>query len=179
MKILLHVCCANCAIYPVQILREQGRDVTGYFINPNIHPYLEFKRRLDTVKDYADRTDLAMIYREEYQLETFLSQVAANPAGRCGYCYQSRLEETARFAVENGYEAFTSSLLYSRFQKHSNIREQGETIGRQFGIQFSYEDFRKGWNEGIRVSKSMGLYRQQYCGCIYSEQDRYAPRPGK
>ncbi len=179
MKTLLHVCCANCAIYPVKILREQGRDVTGYFFNPNIHPYLEFKRRLDTVKDYAERTDLAMIYREEYLLGTFLARVAANPAGRCDYCYQSRLEEAARFAAENGYEAFTSSLLYSRFQNHSAIREQGETLGRQFGIQFIYEDFRKGWNEGITVSKSMGLYRQQYCGCIYSEQDRYAPRPGK
>jgi predicted adenine nucleotide alpha hydrolase (AANH) superfamily ATPase len=179
MKTLLHVCCANCAIYPVKILREQGQDVTGYFFNPNIHPYLEFKRRLDTVKDYAAQTGLTMKYREEYLLETFLSQVAANPAGRCGYCYQSRLEETASYAAENGFDAFTSSLLYSRFQKHSDIREQGEALGRRFGIQFIYEDFRKGWNEGITDSKAMGLYRQQYCGCIYSEQDRYAPRPEK
>ncbi|OHB32924.1 MAG: hypothetical protein A2X84_04880 [Desulfuromonadaceae bacterium GWC2_58_13] len=178
MKILLHVCCANCAIYPVKILREQGQDVTGFFFNPNIHPYLEFKRRLDTVKDYADRSDLAVIYREEYLLANFLSQVAANPSGRCPYCYQSRLEETARFAAENSYEAFTSSLLYSRFQNHAAIREQGLALGQQFGIRFLYEDFRKGWNEGITISKSMGLYRQQYCGCIYSEQDRYAPRDG-
>ncbi|WP_432822970.1 epoxyqueuosine reductase QueH [Trichloromonas sp.] len=179
MKTLLHVCCANCAIYPVKILREQGQAVTGYFFNPNIHPFLEFKRRLDTVKDYAERTSLAMIYREEYLLENFLSQVAAKPAGRCDYCYQSRLEATARYASENGFSAFTSSLLYSRFQNHSAIREQGEALGRRFGIRFVYEDFRKGWNEGINISKSMGLYRQQYCGCIYSEQDRYAPRAVK
>ncbi len=179
MKTLLHVCCANCAIYPIKILRDQGQDVTGFFFNPNIHPYLEFKRRLDTVKDYAEQTDLAMIYREEYLMENFLSQVAANPTGRCDYCYQSRLVETARFAAENGFDAFTSSLLYSRFQNHSAIHEQGEALAEQFGIRFIYEDFRKGWNEGIAVSKSMGLYRQQYCGCIYSEQDRYAPRAKK
>jgi len=178
MKTLLHICCANCAIYPVKILRDQGQDVTGYFFNPNIHPYLEFKRRLDTVKHYAKLTDLTMIYRSEYLLETFLSQVAANPAGRCDYCYQSRLEETARYAAENGYEAFTSSLLYSRFQNHTAIIEQGEALEQRFGIRFIYEDFRKGWNEGIAVSKSIGLYRQQYCGCIYSEQARYAPRTG-
>ncbi len=179
MKTLLHICCANCAIYPVQILRDQGHDVTGYSYNPNIHPYLEFKRRLDTLKDYAERTDLSVIYREEYLLETFLAHVAADPAGRCSYCYQSRLEETARYAAENDYEAFTSSLLYSRFQKHAEIREQGETLARRFGIEFIYHNFRKGWNEGIAISKSMGLYRQQYCGCIYSEQDRYAPREKK
>lgn len=179
MKTLLHACCANCAIYPVKILREQGQDVTCYFFNPNIHPYLEFKRRLDTMKEYAEQTGLDVVYREEYLLETFLSKVAANPAGRCDYCYQSRLEETASYAAENGYDAFTSSLLYSRFQKHSAIREEGERLAQQFGIQFIYEDFRKGWNEGIAVSKSMGLYRQQYCGCIYSEYDRYAPRTGK
>lgn len=179
MKTLLHVCCANCAIYPVQVLRDQGHEVTGYFYNPNIHPYLEFKHRLDTLKDYAARTDLAVIYREEYLMEPFLAQVAGDPSGRCDYCYQSRLEETARMAAEQGYEAFTSSLLYSRFQKHAAIRAQGEVFAQRFGIQFIYADFRKGWNEGIAVSKAMGLYRQQYCGCIYSEKDRYAPREGK
>lgn len=176
MNILLHVCCANCAIYPVRILREQGHQVTGYFFNPNIHPYLEFKRRLDTLRDYAERDHLPVLCHETYLLETFLAQVAANPAGRCDYCYASRLEATARQAAEQGYEAFTSSLLYSRFQNHGAIREAGERLARQFEVTFVYEDFRKGWNEGIAVSRTMGLYRQQYCGCIYSEQDRYAPR---
>lgn len=176
MNILLHVCCANCAIYPVKVLRDQGHALTGYFFNPNIHPYLEFQRRLDTLKDYAERSDLPMIYDEDYRLESFLAQVAADPATRCDYCYRSRLAETARYAAEQGYDAFTSSLLYSRFQNHEAIRAEGEDLARQFGVGFVYQDFRKGWNEGIAVSKAMGLYRQPYCGCIYSEKDRYAPR---
>ncbi|MEJ2200177.1 MAG: epoxyqueuosine reductase QueH [Desulfuromonadaceae bacterium] len=179
MNILLHICCANCAIIPNQALRQQGHDVTGYFYNPNIHPFLEFKRRLDTVKEYANRTGLSVIYREDYLLRDFLAQVAAAPSSRCNYCYHSRLEETARFAAENGFEAFSSSLLYSRFQQHGEIRAQGEAMARDFGLTFVYQDFRKGWNEGIALSKAMGLYRQQYCGCIYSEQDRYAPQKGR
>lgn len=179
MKILLHICCANCAIYPVDVLRQAGHELAGYFFNPNIHPYLEFKRRLDTVKEYADQSALKVLYREEYLLDTFLAQVAAQPETRCDYCYRSRLEETARLAAEQGYEGFSATLLYSRFQKHEAIRQEGEALARRYGIAFVYHDFRKGWNEGIAESRRLGLYRQQYCGCIYSERDRYAPHPGK
>ncbi len=176
MNVLVHICCANCAIYPVKVLREQNHQVTGFFFNNNIHPFLEFKRRLDTVKEYAAQTELPIIYREEYLLEEFLAEVAGSPGTRCSYCYESRLEVAARFAAENGYEAFTSSLLYSRFQNHAEICRIGEDLGQRYGVRFVYQDFRTGWKEGIDISKSMGLYRQQYCGCIYSEKDRYHPR---
>jgi predicted adenine nucleotide alpha hydrolase (AANH) superfamily ATPase len=176
MNILLHICCANCAIYPVKILREQNHQVTGFFFNPNIHPYQEFKRRLDTVRDYAERTELPMAYRDDYLLEEFLAQTAAAPGHRCGYCYHLRMEETARFAAGNGFEGFSTSLLYSRFQNHETIREYGQALGQRYGLVFHYQDFRAGWKEGIDTSKAMGLYRQQYCGCIYSEKDRYHPR---
>jgi predicted adenine nucleotide alpha hydrolase (AANH) superfamily ATPase len=176
MNVLLHVCCANCAIYPVKVLREQNHQVTGFFFNPNIHPYQEFKRRLDTVRDYAERTELPMTYRDDYLLEEFLARTAPAPGSRCGYCYHSRLEETASFAARNGYEALSTSLLYSRFQQHDTIREYGQALARRFGIDFLYQDFRAGWKEGIDASRAMGLYRQQYCGCIYSEKDRYHPR---
>lgn len=179
MKVLLHTCCANCAIYPVDRLRDVGHDVTGYFYNPNIHPYLEFRRRLDTLKEYAELRDLPVLYREDYQLTEFLSAVAADPSRRCNYCYQVRLAETAHTAAEQGYQGFTSTLLYSRFQKHEEIRLAGEDLARRHGLTFIYEDFRKGWNLGVAESKRLSLYRQQYCGCIYSEYDRYAPRPGK
>ncbi len=179
MKILLHICCANCAIYPLDRLRDAGHEVSGYFHNPNIHPYLEFRRRLETLKEYAEIRDLPVLYREDYQLTEFLGAVAADPNSRCTYCYQNRLEETAKVAVEQGYEGFTSTLLYSRFQKHEEIRLAGEDLARRHGLVFVYEDFRKGWNLGVAESKRLGLYRQQYCGCIYSEYDRYAPRPGK
>jgi len=173
MNILLHVCCANCAIYPVKILRQKNHLVSGFFFNHNIHPYQEFVRRLDSVRDYATQVELPMIYCEEYFLEEFLAQVAAQPASRCNYCYRSRLEETARTAAEQGFDGFTSSLLYSRYQQHDDIRRAGEELADIYGVSFIYEDYRSGWKEGIDVSKAMGLYRQQYCGCIYSEKDRY------
>jgi epoxyqueuosine reductase len=173
MKILLHICCAPCAIYPVQELRSGGMDVTGYFFNHNIHPYQEYRRRMDTVRNYAELVELDVVYRDEYRLEEFLANVADNPADRCLYCYSSRLEIVAAAALELGFEAFSTSLLYSRYQKHDIIREVGERIADRYGIAFHYADFRKGWQEGITLSKKMELYRQQYCGCIYSEKDRY------
>lgn len=176
MKTLLHVCCANCAIYPVQVLREKGCEVTGYFFNHNIHPYQEFRRRLDAVHEYVGKVELPMVMDDTYALDEFLANVAANPAQRCSYCYQSRLEATARTAAELGFASFSSSLLYSRYQQHDLIRSQGEALARRYGVEFLYEDFRAGWQAGIAESKAMGLYRQQYCGCIYSERDRYEGR---
>ncbi len=175
MRILLHICCANCGIYPIKVLREQNHQVTGYFYNHNIHPYLEFKRRLDTLKDYASRVELPVIYREEYLLEEFLSQVVPQPPLRCDYCYRSRLEMTARTAADEGFEGFSTSLLYSRYQQHEKIRDYGEKLAAQYGTCFIYQDFRQGWRQGIETSKAMGLYRQQYCGCIFSEKERYYP----
>ena len=173
MKILLHICCAPCAIYPLRELRSQGMTVTGFFFNHNIHPYQEYRRRLETVREYADKAALPVIVRDEYLLEDFLGSVAADPTTRCSYCYASRLEEAAREAAREGFDAFTSSLLYSRYQQHDLIRTTGEMLGAKYGIRFHYDDFRRGWQEGIRASKELGLYRQQYCGCIYSEKERY------
>ncbi len=173
MKVLLHTCCANCAIYPVRTLREQNHQVTGLFYNPNIHPYQEFARRLETQREYAAKTEFETIYDTDYALEDFLAKVAATPDSRCGYCYHSRMEKTARYAAENGFDAFTTTLLYSRFQNHEMIRRFGEALAEQYEVTFHYEDYRRGWKEGIETSKAMGLYRQQYCGCIYSEKERY------
>lgn len=176
MNILLHICCGPCAIYPLKELRSRGMSVTGFFFNHNIHPYQEYQRRLDAVRAYAGMVDLDVVYRDEYRLEEFLVAVAADPAGRCRYCYASRLEQTAQAAAELGFEAFTSSLLYSRYQSHEAIVALGEQLGRNYGVEFYYADFRAGWQEGIRISKELGLYRQQYCGCIYSEKERYHPQ---
>jgi predicted adenine nucleotide alpha hydrolase (AANH) superfamily ATPase len=173
MKVLLHICCAPCTIYPLGELRGQGKSVTGFFFNHNIHPYQEYRRRLDTVREFAKAAELPVICREEYRLEEFLAAVAAEPADRCRYCYVSRLEEAAREAARGGFDAYTTSLLYSRYQQHDAIREAGERLGVKYGVPFHYDDYRRGWQEGIRRSKEMGLYRQQYCGCIYSEKERY------
>lgn len=179
MKVLFHICCAPCAIYPIKDMRSNGLSVTGYFFNHNIHPYQEYQRRLETVREYARLVDLEVIYRDEYRLEDFLSAVAGDPASRCTYCYSSRLAAAASAAAEGGYDAYSSSLLYSRYQNHTVIKELGEKIGSRYGVPFHYDDYRRGWQEGIRLSKEMQLYRQQYCGCIYSEKDRYQPTPAK
>ena len=176
MRILLHICCGNCAIYPVKVLREQNHILTGYFYNHNIHPSLEFQKRLTTAKDYAQRVELPLLCHEDYALEEFLAAVAQDPCNRCEYCYRSRLKATAEQAHRLGFEGFTTTLLYSRYQKHQEIVDFGRQLANDYQLFFHYEDFRVGWQEGIRISKEMGLYRQQYCGCIYSEKERYLPR---
>lgn len=179
MNILLHICCGNCAIYPVKKLREQNHHLSGYFFNHNIHPYQEYSRRLETAKEYAQKVQLPLHVDDQYLLEEFLAQVAADPQQRCRYCYRSRLEKTAQYAAEQGFEAFSTTLLYSRYQNQKQIIDFGQQIAAQHQLIFVDQDFRPGWQEGIQISKEMGLYRQQYCGCIYSEKDRYHPKPPK
>lgn len=146
---------------------------TGFFYNPNIHPYLEYRKRLDTVKEFSARVGLEVRYRDGYDLDQFLSAVAGTGPNRCERCYRMRLAAVCAAAKENGFSAFTTSLLYSKFQKHDLIRGVGRETASEHGIELYYEDFRRGWREGIMESKAMGLYRQQYCGCVYSEHDRY------
>jgi predicted adenine nucleotide alpha hydrolase (AANH) superfamily ATPase len=105
-------------------------------------------------------------------LEEFLRQVAFREEDRCRHCYRLRLARTAEAAKEGHFDAFTTTLLYSRFQKHELIRSIGDAVAEMQGIPFLYRDFREGWSEGIRISKTLGMYRQRYCGCIYSEKDR-------
>lgn len=178
MRILLHTCCGPCALFPLRQLRAAGHDVTGFFYNHNIHPFQEYARRRDTVIQMAEQESLPLIMRDEYDLEGFLTHVASEPCKRCSYCYSSRLRAAAQAAARGGFEAFSASLLYSRYQKHDEIKELGEQIGSEYGVLFYYQDFRSGWQEGIRLSKELGLYRQQYCGCIYSEKERYMPKAG-
>ncbi len=173
MKILLHICCANCVIYPLEEIQKKGIDIVGYFFNPNIHPYQEYRKRLDALKQYAEAVELNVIYRDEYLLEEFLKMVSHRVEDRCRYCYEMRLADTAREAKEKQFDHFSTTLLQSTHQNHALIRETGERIGKEVGIPFYYEDFRAGWKRGVEASKAMGLYRQQYCGCIYSERDRY------
>ena len=174
-RILLHMCCAPCTTYPLQQLRGRWERIIGFYYNPNIHPYREYEKRLSAVRQLAEITGLEMIYRDEYDLEDFLRCVVFREQNRCQYCYHRRLEAAARTAAKSKFDAFTSTLLYSRLQKHDLIAEIGESLGKKWGVPFYYGDFREGWKEGIALSKEMRLYRQQYCGCIYSEKDRYYP----
>ncbi len=173
MKLLVHICCGPCAIYPLKKIVDGRMDVWGFFFNPNIHPYTEYQKRLAAVKILAKKMDVKMIYRDEYNLEEFLKQTIGNIDARCGYCHSSRLEATAKAAKENNFDWFSSSLLYSKYQNHDEIKKIGLGLADKYGVSFYYDDFRIGWKEGIKNSKDMGLYRQQYCGCIWSEKERY------
>lgn len=176
MNILFHICCAPCAIYPLSRLRKQGFSIQGYFYNPNIHPYLEYQKRMSTVQEFSARAGLSVSYRDGYDLDEFLIRVAGKGSGRCEQCYRMRLDAAAAETNRSGSGLFTTSLLYSKHQNHDLIRAVAEEMAREHRVELYYEDFRKGWREGIVESKAMGLYRQQYCGCVYSEWDRYKSR---
>ena len=154
-------------------MKEKGDEAVGYFFNPNIHPFQEYQKRLDALKQYSERVGLKVIYRDEYLLEEFLKNVSHRVEERCQYCYSVRLETTACEAKKQSFDGFSTTLLQSTHQNHALIKETGERLAREVGIPFYYEDFRQGWRKGVEVSKAMGLYRQQYCGCIYSEKERF------
>lgn len=173
MKILLHICCAPCAIYPVKILQMDNLKIMGFYYRHNIHPFTECLRRQEALEFYADKINLRVIYQEGYDLEGFIQKIVFRESQRCSICCHARLKATALMAKRGKYDYFSTTLLYSKFQKHDEIRSIGEAVGRSVGVQFFYRDFREGWTEGVDTSKRLGLYRQQYCGCIYSEKERY------
>ncbi|NLI81696.1 MAG: epoxyqueuosine reductase QueH [Deltaproteobacteria bacterium] len=178
-RILLHSCCGPCTVYPLKTLRSGGWSVHALFHNPHIQPYQEFQRRLETLRIFAVRAELPLIIREDYDLEAFFRNVCFRERERCTYCYAVRLETAARLAKKSRFDAFTSTLLYSKRQNHSLIVSIAQGASRKYGIPFHYEDFRVGWKEGQEQAKAMQMYRQQYCGCIYSEKERFAPKIGK
>jgi len=174
-SVLVHVCCAACALAVLEPLRRVGR-VALHFYNPNIHPLIEFRRRLTAVQVLAERERLELIADDRYGLREFLARTAPwdRPA-RCLACWRMRLSETARVATEKGFEAITTTLLSSSHQDHEAIRRIGEEEAAARGLAFHYEDFRPLAAKAHEEAKRMNLYRQQYCGCIFSEEERFAP----
>lgn len=179
MKILFHMCCAPCSTYPVEVLRGEGHELYGIFYNPNIHPYTEYKKRLDTAKEFCEKVAMPLIVVDEYNIVEFLRNCIYKEDSRCKMCYDTRLDRVAIEAKSGGFDAFTTSLLVSPYQKHDLIKEIGENLGQKYGMDFLYKDFRCGFREGQQKAKDMGLYRQQYCGCIYSEAERYTAKKDK
>jgi len=177
MKVLVHICCAPCSIYPLKTMKSGGVDVMGFFYRHNIHPYSECLKRQEVVEGYARQIDMRLIIQEGYDLEGFVQNVVYREKDRCSYCYHDRLRTTALLAKRGKFDYFSSTLLYSRFQNHDLLKLLGESIAKATGVPFFYEDFRSGWKEGVQTSKNLGMYRQQYCGCIYSEKERFY-KPG-
>ncbi len=173
MKLLLHICCGPCSAACVKHLREEDIDITGYWYNPNIHPYKEYESRLNALQEYAKLIDLNVIYEDYYGLREFTKNVIDKLDNRCGYCYTSRIDHIAKYAKENGYDAFTSTLFISPYQKHDLLKTICEKIAKKYDIEFLYRDFRPYYREGQAMFRETGLYMQKYCGCVFSEEERY------
>jgi len=173
MKTLLHICCAPCSSMCIKALREEKLDVTGYWYNPNIHPFTEYRSRRNCLREYCTSIDLPLIERNDYALRPFVREVADDIAGRCIKCYEMRLFETARAAAEGGFDSFTSSLFISPYQRHELMREVAERAALEYGVKFEYRDFRPYFRDGQEKARELGMYIQKYCGCVFSEEERY------
>ena len=175
MKLLMHTCCAPCSVYCIDSLREEGIEPTVYWYNPNIHPYTEYKARRDCLKEYTKSIGVEAIFEEDYGLDEFCKNVICDLKNRCvNYCYKVRLEKTVKYAKEHGYDAFTSTLFVSIYQKHEELKKICEELSKKYEIKFLYRDFRVGFREGQAKARELGLYMQKYCGCVFSEEMRYS-----
>jgi hypothetical protein len=175
MHVLLHTCCAVCTAAPLEELKGRGHRVTAFFYNPNVHPLIEFRRRLKAQKVLAERLALDLVCEEGYGLRDWLEAVdwrAEGPA-RCEGCYRMRLARAAELAHRRGLDAFTSTLLISPHQHHDMVRRVGEERGAAAGVPFLYRDWRPLAEESHRQTRRMNLYHQQYCGCVFSEYERF------
>jgi len=172
VKLLLHTCCGPCSIYPIEQLGQEY-NVSAFFFNPNIHPFQEFKKRRNSLREFCEQRRIPIVDLGSYGLKEFLRKTVFHEEQRCAICYQWRMEETAARAAKDGFGAFSTTLLYSRYQNHEKLKQCGFTLAKQYNIEFIYRDFRQGWQYGIDRSIELGMYRQPYCGCIYSEQERY------
>jgi predicted adenine nucleotide alpha hydrolase (AANH) superfamily ATPase len=183
-SILLHICCGPCGTYTIKRLREQGFEVRGFWYNPNIHPFTEHERRRECVRVYAEDIDLPMMWSQGYEMPAYFRAVAGHEAfgERCAICYRLRLGRTAQVARQEGFDAFTTTLLISPYQQQALIRDIGEELARDQGVAFYFENFRQGWCERGHLARQHDMYQQRYCGCIYSEweaKDRDASTLGR
>ena len=179
MEILLHTCCGPCTLYPLKLLRREGIKAKVFFFNPNIHPFREFEKRVEALEIAAEKFKFQVLWdRSGYGLKTWLNEMGTRqePDERCPVCYRLRLKAAAKKTADLDLPAYSTTLLYSKYQRHDLIREIGEEFASAYGIEFYYHDFRNGWVEGIEISKELGIYRQPYCGCIFSEEERYSKR---
>jgi predicted adenine nucleotide alpha hydrolase (AANH) superfamily ATPase len=179
LKLLMHMCCSNCSLYPLQNFLSKGVDIRGFWFNPNIHPYREYTSRLASVEKLQHLWSLDVEYDDEYALDDFLAEVVNKGTNRCYFCYSLRLEKTALTARRMGLDGFTTSLLASPYQKFDMIMKIGEETGRRHSIPFHCEDVRQGWSVSRSLALELGLYRQKYCGCVYSEMERYRKKVKK
>lgn len=173
MKTLLHICCAPCANQCIEVLRGDKIEVTGFWYNPNIHPYTEYRARRDCLREYAGTIELPLLEKNEYALRPFVRAVAEDLEHRCVKCYEMRLFEAAKAAKEGGFDSFTSSLFISPYQNFELMRETAERAAKEYNVEFLFRDFRPYFRAGQEKARELGFYMQKYCGCVFSEEERY------
>ena len=173
MNTLLHVCCAPCANQCIEVLQGDGFAVTGYWYNPNIHPFTEYRARRNCLREYAQAIGMPLLERDDYGLRPFVREVAEDIGGRCVKCYEMRLFDTARMAAEKGFDSFTSSLFISPYQNHELMKEVAQRAADTYEIEFLYRDFREVFKAGQAYAREHEFYMQKYCGCVFSEEERY------
>ncbi len=178
-KILLNVCCGNCATHCVNALREEGFEPVMYFYNPNIYPEEEFKKRYSDVLKLADITGAGNIENPPYEVSEWKKRcgsLAGEPEGgrRCAECFRLKMEKTAEKTKELGFEIFASTLTISPHKNAALINRLGNEAAKNHGVKYYESNFKKknGFKKSVELSKKYGFYRQKYCGCVYSMNDR-------
>ena len=180
-KLLLHACCAPCSSYVLEYLSNYF-EITIYYYNPNIHPQVEYIRRINELKKFISNfktKNIVNFVEEKYDADEYFNQIKGlenlgEKSERCYKCYKFRMEKASRYAKDNGFDYFTTTLSISPYKNAKWINEIGSILENKYKIKYLYADFKKknGYKRSLELSKEYGLYRQDYCGCIYSKQER-------
>ena len=178
-KLLLHACCGPCSSYVVEYLSKYF-NITIYYYNPNTYPENEYIRRKDELKKFIKQFNNTIEIKEsEYHSEEFYKKIKGlenkgEKSERCYNCYKLRLENSAKYAKENNFDYFTTTLSISPYKNAEWINEIGKDLEKQYGIKYLFADFKKknGYKRSLELSREYNLYRQEYCGCVYSMQER-------
>lgn len=182
-KLLLHACCAVCAGYPLDLLRETDFEPIVFFFNPNIHPKEEYDRRLAELIRYTKKQKIELIIEEENPQNwfDFIKGYENEPEKglRCHKCFEYRLMKTAQKAKELGINKFSTTLFISPHKIRKDIIEKGQYASKIFGVEFVDTDFRKhdGFLKTMQIAKSENFYRQTYCGCKFSQRKELVTKP--
>jgi len=180
-RLLLHSCCAPCSSYVLEYLSAYF-EITVYYYNPNIFPPEEYEKRAAEQRDFADRLDVLhkiSFLEGDYETDLFYTETRGlekEPEGgeRCSRCFELRLRETAKRAREDGFDYFTTTLSISPHKNAEQLNEIGKKISEETGIAYLYSDFKKknGFKRSVELTAQYGMYRQDYCGCVYSKMER-------
>lgn len=173
MKILVHMCCGPCAVTFIEGLMGEGVVPDLLWHNPNIHLYIEYQARKKAAEEFVGLKGLNLVINDNYGLREFVSAVAHDIDSRCDFCYRSRMHYAAKCAADNGFEAFSTTLLASPYQNFDTICRYGFGAAQEYGVDFVVRDFRSNFRGGLDIARQMGMYMQKYCGCVFSEEERY------